>query len=373
MNTQQQQHLQREWVDPLNLGDSVAFDVAAIARLPEGRPERQLWRNAAGIPLVRKGSNDQLYQALAPAWPADRYAFSPQGIGWSSQQGNLADYLDLIHTEQGARWDEEVNGPAERFLTCDATITSWQCTKTGDYFCAPVRAVCQLKCFVCHARSVKQHGRPASAHGLKLWSPERNWPLRPEHLLGRSVAEFVCPDCNIGWNTYWECVDRWTPPTGCPRCKVGAQTSISERWIARSLQHLYRDTAHVDTNVPVAGFKGNIDITIDTGTVKVAIEYDGWYYHGSTEQFERDERKTRSAIDDGYAAVIRLRQEPVGQQPPLPNVPHAHNIPAGKKAWDIRVLRSIANIIREHDPAARTVTVKQAKAARDDTVEQPAG
>jgi hypothetical protein len=75
----------------------------------------------------------------------------------------------------------------------------------------------------------------------------------------------------------------------------------------------------------VNGVPSVIDFTVsDSQFGKLAIEYDGHYWHSGPEMVDRDTRKTQQLLDAGYM-VIRLRSDE-GYLAPLPPVPGAINI-----------------------------------------------
>ena len=49
-----------------------------------------------------------------------------------------------------------------------------------------------------------------------------------------------------------------------------------------------------------------IDVTIERENVKIAVEYDTWYFHSAN--LERDRRKDQALLEEGWS-IVRIRTE----------------------------------------------------------------
>jgi very-short-patch-repair endonuclease len=125
---------------------------------------------------------------------------------------------------------------------------------------------------------------------------------------------------------------------GCTSCNNNAASREENLWIA-AIESRLGETA--ERSVRVSSRRG---ATLDAVFGKVAVEYDGAYWHALPGALEKDVRKTATAISDGLF-VIRIRAADP-KHPPLPDVPNARNIHVGNSV-SAAGLTAVINAIRE--------------------------
>jgi very-short-patch-repair endonuclease len=137
---------------------------------------------------------------------------------------------------------------------------------------------------------------------MKEWHPTKNKSLDPTEISKGA-------DVNI----WWKCKKghEWlatagnrthkTGPTACPFCNN--QTSKNEIRIFTELTHVFNNVRH---RAKELGFE--IDIFLPD--LKVAIEYDGKYWHSQTEKSLFDLKKQKIFLDNQYR-FIRIRERPL--------------------------------------------------------------
>ena len=131
----------------------------------------------------------------------------------------------------------------------------------------------------------------------KEWHPIKNGNLTPFDVTPRS-GKRIWWKCQLG-HEYQQNPDKRSIGVGCPNC--GAQTSISESRLFAEIKYCFRQAKH--------RFRLNgIECDIWIPEHKVAIEFDGWYYHKGREK--QDLKKGNKLKEQGIR-LIRLREEPL--------------------------------------------------------------
>jgi hypothetical protein len=104
---------------------------------------------------------------------------------------------------------------------------------------------------------------------------------------------------------------------GCPHCAEACRTSKEEDAWASALQEA---TGWSITRNRLAGMpRGGVDMLIDSSPYgKLAIEYDGDYWHSRPGAFENDEKKSKRLTKLGYI-VVRLRVQGKFPLQPIPS------------------------------------------------------
>ena len=104
-----------------------------------------------------------------------------------------------------------------------------------------------------------------------------------------------CHICSNEWST--PIYSRTTRPDGCPKCNVSG-TSFPEQFLFLALRKMYKNVNNRDrTN----GYEFDIFIPEE----KIAIEYNGTYYHSKT--LKKDEQK-RILTDKNLSRFIIVRK-----------------------------------------------------------------
>lgn len=143
------------------------------------------------------------------------------------------------------------------------------------------------------------------------WSPgnQRNaWQVRPH---GRSpfLPEWVCATKQE--HVFEASLTSRANGSSCPQCRVHGKSRVELNHYAAAVRILgdARSGTRVHTK---SGRTWHVDITIETDELRLAVEYDGSYWHRDKEDL--DTTKSHDLLADGWS-VIRLREYPLA---PLP-------------------------------------------------------
>ena len=132
---------------------------------------------------------------------------------------------------------------------------------------------------------------------IKEWNYEKNNGINPEHLKGNSNKR-VWWKCEKGHE--WQAVIHTrNKGVGCPICKSERNTSFPEYVIFYYLREYGLEPIH---SYKVYGYE--LDIYIPSK--KIAIEYDGYYWHKNKIKKELD--KNKKCQNDGIT-LYRIREE----------------------------------------------------------------
>jgi hypothetical protein len=152
---------------------------------------------------------------------------------------------------------------------------------------------------------------------------------------------FTCQDGHS-----WKAVikNRTNRGDGCPDCS-GAGSSTVEREYYKAFEKSsiisVLPTLSKQDSIKVAWRKHSsmrVDVvgTIDSGSIPVAIEYDGSYWHNSSAVNQRDLDKTQALLDAGYL-VIRIRENTLSHLPLIDDNLYQLNANYGSYRDDLKV------------------------------------
>ena len=130
------------------------------------------------------------------------------------------------------------------------------------------------------------------------WHPTKNKPLTPKDVVPGS-SQKVWWKCKKGHEWEATCSNRTVNHTGCGICNP----EISKIQI-----RIYCELCHIFPNTKLEKKIKNVRIDILIPSIKMAVEYDGYYYHGIREnKLIIDKGKTKKIKKLGYD-VIRIRE-----------------------------------------------------------------
>jgi len=209
--------------------------------------------------------------------------------------------LQVINPSLAKEWHISKNG---KLTPEDVTLGShkkvwWQCAKCGRDWDASIKNRAKAKgtgCPYCANRKVYKDNCLATVK-TKLaseWHPEKNGSLTPECVTYGSDRK-VWWICSKGHEWPARVYDR-SNGKGCPYCK--SQTSVMELRIYTELISIFADAKHRKKI-------NNIECDIYIPNLRVAIEYDGVYWHKG--EHKKDLAKNIALKKNGIK-LIRIRE-----------------------------------------------------------------
>jgi hypothetical protein len=136
------------------------------------------------------------------------------------------------------------------------------------------------------------------------WHPERNGQLTPDQVTPGS-GQKVWWRCSANPSHEWAAkISHRVNGVGCPYCTIFPR-SKDEVILAWQLKSFF-DFDVDDHKVPIGTKVYDIDIIVPT--LRLAVEFDGYYWH--QHKIDRDRKKSEKLIRAGWR-VIRVREEPL--------------------------------------------------------------
>jgi hypothetical protein len=295
--------------------------IVGVTDLGSVRPDVALeWDVAMNTSLtpsdVSAGSNRKVWWRCAAdhSWSASVVSrVSGSGCGKchgndvSSGENDLETLRPLIASE----WDRQRNLP---LLPSEVTISSgkkvwWRCARFGHSWLAPVASrTGGSGCALCSGRRVDP-GRTdlATTHPVlaREWHPTKNGLAHPAGVLAGSVLK-TWWTCSLRGHEWQSTIKSRALGSRCPRCsKFGS--SVTERSFFRVLARGLTDAA-LGARIPLVTSNRksmSVDISGTLAGRKIAIEYDGRWYHEHREAQDRE--KTEALLRDGWITV-RIRE-----------------------------------------------------------------
>ena len=198
-------------------------------------------------------------------------------------------------------WDYEKNTP---LTPKDVTIGSskkvwWKCNKGHEWEASIKSRSKGAGCPFCSGRqSIMGYNDLATINPTlaKEWNYKKNGNLKPNMVKANSVKK-VWWKCNKGHE--WEAIiSSRNRGNGCPICVRESQTSFPEQAIYFYIKKLFPDAINGDHHL-----KMELDIFIPSQ--KVAIEYDGIFWHKNP---KRDERKNK-LCKENKILLFRVKED----------------------------------------------------------------
>lgn len=226
----------------------------------------------------------------------------------------LPGYNDLTQTHPLLilEWDYSNTSKPTQFLAGSHYKAYWSCKNCSHRWRAAIvaRTREQTKCPACTNRVIikNQNDFASQKPGLsKEWDPVKNTIGADNIAVGSAYKAWWLCEKGHSWRAT---IRSRVSGNGCPLCS-GAITSKIEQKLRNSLAHLLqlKREDHL-SKICLPGFNRKVQIDI-LGTYKgfkVAIEYDGSYYHNKS--FKKDTLKTFALLQEGYI-VARIREKPL--------------------------------------------------------------
>ena len=207
-------------------------------------------------------------------------------------------------------WNYQKNGnlTPDQFTNGSNEKVWWRCSKCGYEWQAKIsnRAMLNRGCPACVNRAVVKGKndlatvRPALA---KEWHPFANGELTPDQVTigcGKKVW-WLCPK----GHEYQASIMHRGHGTNCPICNEGRQTSFAEQAIFYYIRKIYPDAINRCKDI----ISNRMELDIYIPSIRLAIEYDGVYWHKG--KSKREGEKYRLCSEKGIK-LIRIKEEKMG-------------------------------------------------------------
>lgn len=206
-------------------------------------------------------------------------------------------------------WDKEKNSLYDiHSITCGtAKKVWWRCSKCNYSWEATVyhRTKRNQGCPMCNGVNFAKPGindlLTNAPEIVKEWHPSKNGDLTPNNITYKSGKKvwWLCPK---GHEYQAKPHDRVGDGTGCPICSARRNTSFPEQALFFYIKKMYPDAISRYKDIFINGME--LDIYIPSR--KIGIEYDGYNWHKSEEQHER-ERKKYKICSDNHIMLFRIK------------------------------------------------------------------
>lgn len=219
-----------------------------------------------------------------------------------------------LNPEIAAQWHPEKNHRLDVATISPTSVRDviWRCYECSHEWNESPKArqyADSLRCPVC--RSVFSSLAFVMPDLAAEWSPKNPrtaWQVRP-HGTTPFIPKWVCtanPD-----HLFEATLTSRANGSACPECSVHGKSRIEIDHHAAATRIL--GPARSGTPIrTTTGHTWRVDITLETDQMRLAIEYDGSYWH--RDKTDLDTRKSRDLLADGWS-VVRLREHPLA---PLP-------------------------------------------------------
>lgn len=213
--------------------------------------------------------------------------------------------------EIASQWDQDHNQP----LTPDdvdeysVRVVWWRCASCNYRWQDSPSGRLHMPRLLCPSCDSKIGSLAYWAPNLaKEWSssnPQSAWQVLPTQRTQYN-PEWICStDPSHVWHA--SLASRWNG-SGCPECKIHGKSQIELKYYSE-LRKMF-DQARSGISLSCQEFKYSKEWTPDIicrfKSYKIAIEYDGFYWHQS--HSDRDTKKSRDLLAAGWL-VVRLRED----------------------------------------------------------------
>ena len=222
------------------------------------------------------------------------------------RDGSFADnFPDLLK-----EWDYEKNNQLNiypnKVTAHSGKKVWWICTEGHEWLSNISTRTGKRKsgCPICKNRTVLEGFNDFASQNtmlLREWDYEKNNQLNiyPNEVTSHSEKKvwWICPICN---NEYMATITHRVDGTKCPNCANELKTSFKEQAFYYYLKQVFKDTKNrVTIN------EKEVDIYIPS--LKIAIEYDGAYYHENKKSLNREKEKYQ-ILHTNDILLIRIKE-----------------------------------------------------------------
>lgn len=226
------------------------------------------------------------------------------------RRSEVENAVAILHPELVDEWVYEENDKLNLTpytVSCSSGIkVNWKCGKCGNIYLSSVsnRVKMHSGCPYCSGQKAKAGFNDfASARPdlLKEWDYEVNQDesiFPTDYTCGsKKVVNWICP---IG-HKYRRSIQARSNGKNCSICGKSNQTSLPEQSVYYYVKKYFQDA------VNRYKFNGKKEIDIYIPSMKIGIEYDGIYYHGTKRKKESDERKDEYFASKGIM-LYRIKE-----------------------------------------------------------------
>lgn len=214
--------------------------------------------------------------------------------------------IDATNPSFVKMWNYEKNGdlkPSD-IVSGSGKLVWWKCEHGHEWEAAPYNIIKGQGCPYCSNRQVLAGFNDLETLNpdiAKEWNYERNGELKPSDVISGST-KIVWWKCHKGHEWQARIYSR-NQNHSCPFCSLYKITSVPEKAVAF---YLIKNGIDIEENKKIDGMK-SVDIYLPKE--KIAIEYDGQYYHTN---IDRDLEKNKICEDLGIK-LLRIREPKLPQ------------------------------------------------------------
>ena len=205
-------------------------------------------------------------------------------------------------------WDYEKNAPLtpNKVTSGSNRSVGWICSKCKHKWNAKIsnRAILGRGCPCCSNKVIiKGKNDLATTHPelAKEWHPTKNGLLTPCEV-SHGKGKKVWWQCRFG-HEYQATVLHRSHGTNCPICNSGRQTSFTEQAIFFYIKKIFPDAINRYTDI----FDNRMELDVFIPSIRVAIEYDGVFWHSKEISSKREEIKYRICQNKDIK-LIRIKE-----------------------------------------------------------------
>jgi hypothetical protein len=313
-------HLAKEWHPTLNSGK----------RLEDFTPRsnQYAWWKCIPVPAEGRGpSRERLACSESHEWRASIGNRAKTGCPYL--KGPLVPFersLRVLRPDIADELDVLRNGDEMRaeVLGCSSdALPYWKCPTCGYSYQRSVDSrVKGNSCGQCSGRKVTDDSnlRVKNRELCEEWNEERNLADPPTGWSqGKQFRPENLPPKGSHWSAWWKCRNchaDWQAPIAnrachgheCPECGLH-RSSRREILLAFEIgAFLPVGLGPEDRTIVAGGRRWSVDVPIKD--LRIVVEYDGAFWHGTDAASERDVRKTNALVAEGWR-VLRVRERPL--------------------------------------------------------------
>lgn len=242
-----------------------------------------------------------------------------QGKGCPSCAGKVVipgiNDIATTHPEYTFWWDDETT-PTTLSYGSRKNI-QWKCPQNHT-FIQPIKRFA-MKCPQCIQKTLNHHKPELNQD----WSENNNFTINDISYNSAKTVEWDCAKCHYVWNTP---AYQRANGTGCPMCSSRSNTSQQEEEINSFLENegLIQGTDYKRHARKM--FQGKYEVDFYFPQQKIAIEYNGLYWHSETKRSNRYHYDKWKACQELGIQLITIWEDDYLKNPQLIHTMLAHKI-----------------------------------------------